>query len=114
MINYKHTVELQRGGKVVTKRCIIAQSIVANIYERRGYTRELNTVTSVMDGTHMRGSKHYDGDAFDQRTWKSVTGNQMSVAEKEDIAQEIRNILGPDWDVVVEKTHLHIEFDVIK
>lgn len=111
MLNFKKGVKFKKGGEIVKLHTLLAMMKVAYIYYKRGYTGVLNTVTSVMDGKHMEGSKHYTGDAFDQRTWADATGTQMDPTEKEDLAWEIREALGPDWDVVIERTHLHIEFD---
>ena len=53
-------------------------------------------VTSGMDGKHMTGSLHYKGLAADLRF---------------PLRDEIKATLGPDWDVVWEKDHLHVELD---
>ncbi len=54
-------------------------------------------VTSLREGNHMAGSLHYDGLAFDIRCGVSIS--------------EIREALGPGWDVVHEKDHIHCEYD---
>lgn len=53
-------------------------------------------VTSGMDGKHMPGSLHYQGLAADIRF---------------PLRDEIKAALGPDWDVVWEKDHVHVEYD---
>jgi len=75
------------------------------------------TVTSLADGTHSKKSKHYGTyrlnkgkmgwwcDAVDLRTRYLSKNQQM------DCAQKMRNGLGKDFDVVLENTHLHIEYD---
>lgn len=93
---------------VVKPKTIEGMYAIANVYKSLG--KEL-TVTSVCDGKHKAGSKHYEGYAFDCRTWKNSTGVQMSLREKEALANACRESLGEDWDVVVESTHLHIEYD---
>lgn len=55
-------------------------------------------ITSIMEGTHSPGSLHHAGFAFDIRS------EGVSI-------DRIRSLLGDDYDVVVEKTHLHIEYD---
>lgn len=62
-------------------------------------------VTSGMDGKHMRGSLHYQGKALDIRRWN------VPEEDLDEIVQTVRRILGKDWDVVPEKTHIHIEYD---
>jgi len=69
------------------------------IYAKHG---EEIVITSTYEGTHSAGSLHYSNDAFDCR--KHSTSNDKVVSE-------IRERLGPDFDVVVEATHNHIEHD---
>ena len=63
------------------------------------------TITSALEGKHMRSSKHYIGQAIDLRTDNIDFGeaarwrNQLAVA------------LGRDFDIILEEDHLHIEFD---
>lgn len=69
-------------------------------------------VTAGSDGKHKEGSKHYTGEAFDMRTWTTPTsGIQLNKGNKEKIAYDLRQILGSDFDVIVEATHIHIELD---
>jgi len=63
-------------------------------------------VTSGLDGEHSAGSYHYYGLAVDLRTRQIPT-----VAEVQQIAQELRAALGSPYDVVVEGDHLHLEYD---
>ena len=62
-------------------------------------------LTSVCDGKHMEDSLHYQGCAFDVRTWW-IAGRELQVV------RELKEALGPDYDVVLEKDHIHIEYDV--
>lgn len=55
---------------------------------------------------HMAGSRHYSGDALDLRIWES---NAAGVTVT--IADELRYFLGPDYDVVIESDHIHVEYD---
>lgn len=68
------------------------------------------TITSSMDGTHMQGSKHYEGLAEDYRT------KDLPDGLKQTMFNEVRNILGSDYEVLFEyenqlNEHLHIEYD---
>jgi len=63
------------------------------------------TVTSLLDGQHSPHSKHYQGLAVDLRT------RHLPRERIEKVASELRSRLGDDYDVVIEKTHLHVEFD---
>jgi len=62
-------------------------------------------ITSGSDGEHSELSKHYKNDAIDCRTRHLKRKVVLS------IAATLRNRLGTDFDVVVEGTHLHIEYD---
>lgn len=58
-------------------------------------------ITSVIDGKHMRASIHYTGGAFDVR----------SPASRADVYRNrIAEALGEDFDVVLEDTHIHVEW----
>jgi hypothetical protein len=63
------------------------------------------TITSGRDGDHKEGSLHYAVPmrALDFRIWH--------VNDVPALAEALRVALGPDFDVVVEDTHIHIELD---
>ena len=60
------------------------------------------TVTSIIDGAHTRGSIHYSGNAADLRIWELKDPNET--------ANALNQALGGDFDVIVEKDHIHLEF----
>jgi hypothetical protein len=62
-------------------------------------------VTSVLDGKHKDGSKHYIGEAFDIRSFI------YSKEQIELLTTEFKKELGKDYDVVYEIDHFHIEYD---
>ncbi len=69
-------------------------------------------VTSARDSQHSRGSLHPEGKGLDLR------GNDISVAQGRQWARDVRERLGPDYDVNFEtfrdnpaNNHLHIEHD---
>lgn len=68
------------------------------------YYKEDVLVTSKREGTHSPGSLHYIGRAIDARYPKSCTNRQ-------EFAQRLRTALGKDFDVVVEGSHIHVEYD---
>lgn len=78
---------------------------VVMVFNHCGITPEITCVT---DGSHMEGSYHPQGSAFDigkndilQPTWDTLIG--------------VLNILLPDYmDIVDEKDHMHIEIDLTK
>jgi len=59
-------------------------------------------ITSTYEGTHSPGSLHYANDAVDTR---------LPAREVKGTMAEIRRELGPDYDVVKEVNHIHIEWD---
>jgi len=67
------------------------------------YGQEL-VITSVCDGKHSYTSLHYTGCAFDCRIRYFTTDEQLNVA------LDIQNRLGKDFDVIAETDHIHIEY----
>lgn len=65
-------------------------------------------VTSVADGVHMEGSKHYldPVQATDFRTWYLPSED-----DKHRFVTTAQMRLGSAFDVVLESTHLHVEYD---
>jgi len=79
---------------------------IEEVYGRTILDRTKNLViTSARDGQHMKGSKHYTGDAVDLRT------RDLTKQEQKDLWQNLVNYLGPKFDVVLESDHIHVEFD---
>ena len=66
---------------------------------------QMLVITSANDGKHGENSFHPKGRACDYRT------RYFPEFQIEDIAQNLRDWLGPDYDVVVESDHIHCEFD---
>ena len=71
------------------------------------YGQEL-TITCGLDGEHSAGSYHYYGLAVDCRIW-NFTNEQLLM-----IIRDLKEELGPPYDIVLEKTHIHIEYDIGK
>jgi hypothetical protein len=80
---------------------LVALMAAEHAYNRAGH--EL-VVTSCVDSKHSRGSLHYSGAAVDLRT-RDVPSDAM-----QGIVAEIRDSLGPDFDVTLEADHLHVEY----
>jgi len=80
------------------KAAIIAEAVY------REYGTEL-VITSANDGKHKEGSLHYKGLALDLRTW-TLNGREVMVHAK------LQRALGDQYDVVLEKDHIHVEWDV--
>lgn len=74
------------------------------IYDRlKAHGKEF-TITSGTEGPHGRASLHFIGNALDIRThgWLS--------SELKDITADLDASLGIDFDVVLEGSHIHVEF----
>jgi hypothetical protein len=78
---------------------------------------DIMVVTSATDGTHKEGSLHYVSCAFDIR----YTGDRLGGIVADDLSAQttaagewvarMKQQLGPDYDVVAEATHIHVEWD---
>ena len=81
---------------------LLAMQVAAEVL--RGRDIEL-VITSVIDGGHSRGSKHYSGNAFDFRI------RHMAPSQPEQVRDELSKALAGDYDVVLERDHIHVEYD---
>ncbi len=72
------------------------------VYTLRGF---VFMVTSLEDSTHGVNSLHYSGNAADIRT------RHVPVAQLPSLHRALKDALGKDYDVVLEKDHIHIEYD---
>jgi hypothetical protein len=61
-------------------------------------------VTSVTDGKHSSGSRHYSGNAVDFRLPSYATSALA-------IVNRMRSCFDEDYDVVIESDHIHVEYD---
>lgn len=61
-------------------------------------------ITSAVDGLHSAGSLHYYGLALDFRI------RYFNPEDRERIAVLLSVELGSDYDVVLESTHIHVEY----
>jgi hypothetical protein len=95
-------MRLKLGARIrgLRTEILFAICVADKVYLR--YTAEA-VITSGVDGKHSRGSIHYMGGAIDLRT-RNVKGREQII--RDDIADR----LGADFDVVLEKDHIHIEY----
>jgi hypothetical protein len=103
---YIEVVAIQNGEKIHMKPSAeietamnIADSLSKTISGKEA------VVTAIFDGKHMVGSKHYEGNAFDMRIY-IYTDKQLK-----NLLSNLKNNLGPDYDIVHEPSHIHIEYD---
>lgn len=95
--------------KDLQPQMVIACFVVYTIYAKYGYD---SVITSGNDSSHSKNSLHYQGRALDFRTRHIVDAkNNPDLAKCNLLAREIRDSLGPDFDVLFENDHIHVEFD---
>ncbi len=88
--------------KGLQPQILVAVMVANEVYKK--YGKDL-VITSVNDSKHGEGSLHYKGFAIDTRIFYFPKG----VAKK--VRDEIASRLGDEFDVVLEKDHIHIEYD---
>lgn len=103
MIKFTDNCRLN-GAKVETSLALL---IVSSLSHRHVITI---FVSSFNDGEHMRASLHKVGFAFD--LWSTAWDAETKL---ERFANELREALTPEFDVIVEWTslesyHIHVEF----
>lgn len=79
----------------------VGLQIIESVFKRRGF--EL-IVTACTDSRHRAGSLHYVGLAVD------LGFGTVGPEQRTPLILELREMLGPDFDVVLEADHLHAEF----
>lgn len=94
----KHSVDLHG----IRPEMAVAHAISVTVFMELGYAC---IITSACDGTHGRSSRHYSGLALDFRT-RHIPRDKHGT-----LSQRLSEALGPQFDVVLEGTHIHIEFD---
>ena len=92
-----NTVKIQG----IRPELLFALNVADIVWMERG--QEL-VLTSLGDGKHSKASLHYSGNAADLRT------NYFDSDEKKSAASSLKSKLNIDYDVVVEKTHIHLEY----
>lgn len=59
-------------------------------------------ITSGADGRHSLTSLHYSGNALDLR--------RRNLRNPEGVVERLKDTLGIDYDVILEATHIHVEY----
>lgn len=96
-------MRLKRGVKATgTDQGIVLGLMVANgVYATFGYGM---VITSLNDSEHSENSLHYAGAAADLRI------RHLKPEDKQPIRDEIAARLSEDYDVILEKDHIHLEY----
>lgn len=82
---------------------LIAIWVADRVYEELGATQFC--VTSLSDGKHKVGSKHYCGKGLDLRIWTLDEDKRKPAAER------IQHRLGVGYFVLLESDHIHIQYN---
>jgi hypothetical protein len=77
---------------------VLALQVAEGVWAAQG---QALVVTSLTEGRHSRTSLHYAGAAADLRIWD---------LDAERARRELAEALGEDYDVVLERDHIHCEF----
>lgn len=96
-------MELKPGVSLAGMRPELLLGIIVSQEVFRDYGFPL-TITSVTDSHHSPGSLHYLGVAADFRT-RDIPKTTLVA-----LVGVLRSRLGPDFDIIPEPDHLHIEF----
>jgi pantothenate kinase-related protein Tda10 len=88
--------------KGVEPRLLVIACAAANAAQELGLSI---VITSGTDGQHMIGSRHGDAAALDFRT------RNLARAQVDAWMVAMRRRLGPDYDLVDEVDHIHVEYD---
>lgn len=94
-------MKFKEGVDLVGVQDVIVQTWPAIDKVHKKLTGREATVTSVMDGVHQEGSLHYKGLAEDIRIWDVL----------ETFKKRLEEALGLEFEVILEKDHIHIEYD---
>ena len=87
---------------------LVLTAAVANVAQELPFPV---TITSGTDGKHMKGSKHYTGEAIDIRS-----KNFPNKRAKQEFIAAVLLRLGPGYEAFLESEgkaseHIHVEFD---
>lgn len=104
MIRIKHSKQHpQQSARVYGMQTpiLLAIMMAAPIFEKYGVDL---VITSGMEGRHGLRSMHYLGYAVDFRN------RDIKVTERGQIIVALQDALGPDYQVINEKDHIHVQF----
>lgn len=103
-------MKTKAGVKVHGLQLVMRNALMVASEVYSNYNQEL-VITSTTDGVHSPGSLHPYGYAFDART------RFFAMEDRPEVANSIRKKLAgisKYYDVVLESTHIHIEFDMLR
>lgn len=98
-------MKIKDGVKLdkLTPQLVLAIAIAGQVY--LDVVKKEMVITSISDGKHMKGSKHYIGNGVDTRI------RDLTPLEQANVLVGLKTSLGLNYDVVLEIDHFHIEYD---
>jgi len=98
-------IRLKPGVRLLglAPQLVLALHAAAGVYEVTGKAKEM-VVTSCSDGKHSPTSLHYVGHAVDLRT------SNLPPERVQKVTNRLREVLGDEFDVVLEADHIHVEW----
>ena len=82
---------------------VLASTIVASVYAE--FNNSQCVITSITDGKHGDHTHHHKGFAIDFRT------RHIPTAQHNLLLIRVQTALGDEFQAILEKDHLHVEFD---
>ncbi|MEM8798865.1 MAG: hypothetical protein AAGF15_02165 [Pseudomonadota bacterium] len=97
-------MQLKSGVRIagIRPEMVLAILIIERVFADHAVPLVL---TSLMEGRHRRASLHYLGCAVDFRRHQADEKYKTEAVDR-----DLRAALGGDFDVVLEPTHWHVEF----
>lgn len=98
---------LKNGVKVkgIKPELVMGILLTESLWKLTLRTNDPIVITSITDGKHSVNSLHYKGLGFDVRT-KFLTSSQKSI-----FFDALKKNMDLEFDIVMEDSHIHIEFD---
>ena len=95
-------MQLKKDVRVrgIQPETVVGMMVADSVFKTHGHNM---VVTSCTEGKHSWTSLHYSGAAFDIRT-RDIPADDLAP-----IIATLKGGLGPDFDVILEDSHIHIE-----
>lgn len=102
-------IRIKQGVRMrgMSPQVLLVIQVAAPLWEKHG-APEL-WITSGTDGRHSRNSLHHCGSGIDFRT-RNLPGSYQGPAAQT-LHGELQGCLGAEYDVVLEATHIHVEYE---
>lgn len=98
-------IKIKEGASIVGLKIEMRPALIEADKIWNAYGQPL-TITCGLDGEHSAGSLHYYGYAVDLRI------RDFTEIQKQTAWANLKSKLGVAYDVVLHKTHIHVEYDI--